>query len=557
MRAIKSPPLPDRIPQDRLVINDFGNKLLRLVNLKEGNVSSLAGSEPSTLVEGPASKVSMAGIRDMVYLSAADSLFFSQPDQMTLKRLDMKTGEVTLVLNKKEGLFRPTALCGAGNKLYVADRDQFQVYQIEWKDGVASAPVSVATSAAKVLALAESNGTLYALQSHRDAPLERLFPNTQPVSFMSVWGDEIQQPGFYHPSFFGQCQFDDPLGFISDPFEKRKLYIANPRLNIITSCRDLFGNHDVDGNPSSYEPPVEKPLRTFRVLLVGDSRSVMVLGDNPKRTYYSPISKQMALELNTLAALEDAPMNFEVLDMSRGGDQCLFLWPTYQVPDVVRDHDIDLVLIMQPPDQHRERVFLTYLTRPLTKDGIPAKSIDPEYLLKPPLQRIPEGEIRQFYDMCKDRHFVKIKDNNFIFDDALHFDPEIHNSLVQLYGKPLGILCKELSGMKTSSGKPVSMLLCFTPMGTSRPCLEDGKIWEDATQTFHIPFLNLHDEMTALRIPYYPLSEVAGAWHFYPDGHIFFGRLLAYELIRKGLVPWKPAYQEPKTQASQSPPSQP
>lgn len=98
---------------ERLVVNDYGNKRLRLVDLQKGTVFTLAGSTSSTLAEGPADKISMAGIQDIVYLPAADFLFFSQPDQGTLKRLDLKTGQVTLVPDT-QGLPHPGALARPG-----------------------------------------------------------------------------------------------------------------------------------------------------------------------------------------------------------------------------------------------------------------------------------------------------------------------------------------------------------------------------------------------------------------------------------------------------------
>ena len=125
--SFKQPQGVVALPEERLVVNDFGNKFLRLVDMKSKTVSTLTGtafepvtaSIPSTSLESEAestgTQVSMARIRDMVYLPTADSLFFSQPDQGTLKRLDLKTGQVTLVLHNRTELPHPAALCGSTN----------------------------------------------------------------------------------------------------------------------------------------------------------------------------------------------------------------------------------------------------------------------------------------------------------------------------------------------------------------------------------------------------------------------------------------------------------
>ena len=125
------------LPQEMLVVNDYGNQLLRLVDLKNGKVSTIVGNAPTTLEEGPASQISAEGIRDIVYMPASDSLFFTQPDKGTLKRLDLKTMRIVLVPTNKQDLPHPSALCASGNELYVADRDLPPVFRMEWKEGTA------------------------------------------------------------------------------------------------------------------------------------------------------------------------------------------------------------------------------------------------------------------------------------------------------------------------------------------------------------------------------------------------------------------------------------
>ena len=227
------------LPGDRLVVNDYGNNVLRLVDMKKGVVTTFAGSAPSTLAEGPADQVSMAGIRDMVYLSTADALFFTQPDQGTVKMLDLKNAQVTTVTSDRELMPHPSALCGVGNILYAADRDLPQVFKSEWAAGVKPVLAPYTNADVKVLGLAQSGDTLYALQASSQVPLKRLLPRVEPVTIVSVWGDVIPDPGKFIPTFT-DLKPEDTVGFVSDPTNERKLYFANPSLNVVTSYRDLF-----------------------------------------------------------------------------------------------------------------------------------------------------------------------------------------------------------------------------------------------------------------------------------------------------------------------------
>jgi hypothetical protein len=527
------------LPGERLVVNDFGNKLLRLVDLKKGTISTLAGNAPAVLAEGPASIISTEGIRDMVYMPEADSLFFTQPSQKTLKRLDLKTNQVSLIHLDPEVLSLPTALCVDGKLLYVADKTSSQVFKLVWQGDNQLGPAVAAAAATNVLALAVSGEYLYALQDFIQAPVQRLLPQNETVLFTTVWGQEIPNPLEGLPGSIARLNFAAPVGFVPDPAEKRKFYIANAYSNTIISFRDLYGNPGLSGSPGLIEPPAIKPPRTFRILVDGDSRAGLVLGypfPTHTRPDYFNFAKRMELELNTLAALDDIPINFEVMNYSTSATEPIFLWPTYRVPAFVQRRDIDLVIIMEAPSGIHPFEF--YYTNPITPEGIPLYPNDMEYLLKPPLERIPEGEPRRFYELCKARHLVKIEGRNFIFDPAVFSTPELRDSLVQMFGKPLDILNRKLSGTKTTAGKPVGLLLCSLHTGLFLSSLEDQTIWADAARRFHFLYLNLNDTMTALGLSFYPKGEEAGNGHLTPDGHLFLSFIMAHSLIREGFIPW-------------------
>jgi len=540
------------LPGERLVVNDFGNQLLRLVDLKAGTVSTLT-------------PVPVNGVRDMAYMPSADSIFFSQPDISNLKRLDLKTGLISTVLNNNTQLPHPAALWCQANKLYIADKDLPQVDELDWKDNTPANPVSVATTLANILSLSWNGDILYALLENPGVPAERLFLdsnnvsnttysgqfNNKLVSFRSPWGDTIPPEALYPAA---DMSYAPSTGFVPDSSDDRKFYVAKPDQQTIVSFRDLFGfdwSPQPGGCNSNHvnepEYPAKKPKNTYRILIVGDSRSAEIQA-YPFPTDFHPqrrnddfpqnlfLSKQIERELNFQAALDETSLNFEVFNSSLQGD--LYLWPTYELPDIVKRNDIDLVVIFMPRAGPDFSPYKFYFDHPITSEGIPQYPNDMEYVLKPPLERIPNGMPRNFYNFCKAHNLVRIEGNVFNFDESLLSHPELHDALVEMYGKPLDVLNQKLLAMKTSSGQPVRVLLCTTH--TTQPYwgnLEDPQIWADAAKKYNFRLLETNPEITAFWFSFYPLA--GNDIHLNPDGHDFFGRLLAHDLVRDKLIPWK------------------
>jgi hypothetical protein len=160
-----------------------------------------------------------------------------------------------------------------------------------------------------------------------------------------------------------------------------------------------------------------------------------------------------------------------------------------------------------------------------------------EYVLKPPLERIPDGLPRKFYDYCKAHNLVKVDGRNLVFDDSVMSDPQIHDLILEFYGKPWEVLQRKLSEMKTSSGKPVRLLVLFGYSGRLGSNYYDREFYEEVAKKYNIPFLDLAPDLNALHVSYYPITG-DGA-HFNPDGAMFFGKLLTHELVREKLIPWK------------------
>jgi DNA-binding beta-propeller fold protein YncE len=554
------------LPGDRLVVNDFGNQLLRLVDMKAGTVTTLTGgsgaagavtqSGSATLSTSPVAQVLMNGVRDMAYMPEANSIFFTQPDSGTLKMLNLKSGIVSTVLDHNAQLPNPAALWCQDEKLYVADRDLPQIYELDWKENTALNPVLVATTQGKVLSLSWNGDILYALLGIPGVPAERFIPNQSDnglVSLRSPWGDMIPQESLFPVQ---AMSYAPSIGFVPDPSDKRKFYVAKPDYNMIVSFRDLFGSaysgveERNSNNVNEPEYPAQKPKNTYRILLVGDSRTALMVGYPFQTDFHQPttspfprilnISKQIERELNFQAALDNISFNYEVLNVANNGYDPLVLWPAYDVPDIVKRNDVDLVLLFMPPYPQAMSQYLPYkfyFDHPISSEGIPILN-GSKYLSTPPLERISKGTPRSFYDFCKAHNLVSIDGNVFNFDDKLFSYPELHASLVELYGKPLDILNQKVSGMKTSSGQAVRFLLCTTFTGRFSDSKEDSQIWVDAAKKYNFPILNLYAESKALRLSFFPLTG-QDSNHLNPDGHVFFGRLLANALIRDKLIPWK------------------
>lgn len=534
------------LPGNRLLVNDRENNLLRLVDIDKGTVSTLGGGKGVTLGEGPATLVAMAGIQDMVYLPEADSVFYSQPDLATVRRLDLATGTVSVAANDKQGLSHPFALALSGKTLFVSDRDVPRLLSFDWDGKGLSGPVTHATPSNQILAMGQGDW-LYGLLNGPE-PVYHLTPNNEPVPFMSLAGDDVPANTilpFYDPNG------GKPAGLVVDPLDPRKFYLTNPALHSVYAVRDVYRNFAFGGsNVSLLDPPAKKDTRVYRILFVGDSRSTMIVNypfkpsyDVGSRSAYpvqAGTAKRMEQELDLQAALQDAPKDFEVTSFGQSASEPLFLWPTFLVPQVAEKDGIDLVILLEPPTVESVFPYKFYFMNPITLEGIPRYPNDPEYLLKPPLQRIPDGAPRRFYEYCKAHHLVKIEGQNFVFDQKLFLEPELRGTLVELYAKPLELLRQKLEKIKTPSGDPVKVMVVATHSYLLKPNLEPTDIWTDICKKSQVSLLDVNDEMTAVMQAYYPIAESGGNDHFNPEGHAFFGKFLADELIRRRLVPWAP-----------------
>jgi len=441
-------------------------------------------------------------------------------------------------------------------RLYLADGTSGQVYQLTPKEKFdredeTSFDWQPFAKGQAIGQMAFSDGVLYAVQRGGAPFLARLTPQYQPVTFVSLWGDEQSQSVGSNPLLGGEGE-GNPCFLAPDPLSPRKLYFSHPGANMVTSYRDLFLEEFKDSeseNPeglTDFRYPTAKPPGTFRILLVGDSHTFHQYPDDVKKrgwnafNRFAILPKRAEETLNTLAALQDVPWHYEVLHYGEVSGNHLNLWPYYVVPRLAKKFDVDLVVIMYSPDFDLGP-FYDY---PYSAEGIPVEKQDNEFLLKPVEQRIQGGLPRELFDYCKAHELVKVINHQAQFApfDRISGDPQAAEKLIQLTARPLKLLDEKLNGMKTSTGAPVRLEMVRFPLGRfPGPYEGDQAYWGKYMKEINAPLLDLTAAMSILRFSYYPLSQVGGYDHFNADGHLLMGFLLAEELIREKLIPFEPA----------------
>lgn len=555
------------LPGDHLVVNDFGNQSLRFVDLKAGTVTTyrggpvhLDGSAPVNST-APETKppVLLAGIKDMAYLPSANSLLFTQPDAGVLNVLNLGTGAITAVLKDNAQVPHPSALWIQENRICLADRDLVGVFSMDWKNNAVTNIQPAGSPADKVLSLCSNDNILYGLLKREGYPSQRFLldkrylqdnMNNGVVKFNNAWGDFIPPEKYYYSE---SIQPVSPwVGFVPDAADKRKLYFTLPNVNIIVSVRDLFWTNAYSSvGILGGEYPVEKPKNTYRILFCGscmttetdafqfptDSHPMVHPTEAPFFPENLSIAPQVQHELNFQAAMDDNPMNYEFLGFGRHGD--LLFWPTIAVPDEAKKLDVDQVVIFNPAlDRDAYQYYFLYN---LTPDGIPHGNglfnspPDPEYVLKPPQERIPDGLPRKFYDYCKAHNYVKIEGNNFVWDSALYRDPKLQDMLMEFWGKPWEVLQRKLSAMRTSGGKPVKLLILFGNTAPMSPDLGRPELYRQVAEKFKIPYYDMNPQLNSMLFSFYPYS---GTGHFDPYGAILFGKVMTQVLKKEHLIPW-------------------
>lgn len=557
------------LPPGRLVVYDSENHFFRLIDLQTRTVSTLAGNGKDGCSDGPATEAALGGVWSLAFSRQENAVYFSQPADGALRRMDLSQNKIQTLLKKDVRLPKPKALCLEGNSLYAAndgaktDICLFQLPKDTSTPPVFQRKVGVGES---VAALAVSDSGLYVLQADSRNPWVRLTLDKETgavaLGFRSVWGGKIQ-PGDNRVPPLLEVAKNEPAGLIQDPQNPKSFFVASKYLEGVLSLKDYSFEQLIQGEAGNsegipeFEYPLEKPTNTFRILIVGDSRPFYQTNGDEKRWGWTDHSgggnrmesmpKRLELMLNTEAALEESPVHFEVLNSCLSGN-ATFLGLCYQALRLADQYQIDLILYFPTSSlDDVSRSCHLYFLRPLTPEGIPQEKTDPEYLLKPWQAKIPDGPPKQFYEYCLSKGWVRPSPPSQLtfssFDKIFH-DPAARARIKLLMGKPLEVFKGKWKESRKGRPTKAGFLMCFVPFRDAGPSpshldeLENLRaFWGDLAQSNGLPFLDLTDPLTSLSKTYWPLDEEGYGQHFNANGHFLFAYLLAHELIQGKVVP--------------------
>jgi hypothetical protein len=555
--SFSGPCLLARMPEDQLAVYESGDHSIRILDLKNKSVS--------TIVKG------LGDVWNLAYWPTDQGLYLSTPNAGTLQRLDIKNKTLTKLLANDTQASQPKALGVFANKLYVSDDKTSVLYQVEPVFNSLNAAVTVhlekAGAGKNILQLAASGENLYALQNNSDY-MAKVLPDYNPVVLATSWGFTLKGASLYYDPIFGNFN-DQPFGFAAMPGGQKKFFVSPMYYghHLIISVKDYnFGPHWQERNPAEdFEYPPHKPAQTFRIFVVGASRvvtapavlldeneneityPVTVPGDDPM-THHDNVSprtntfpKQLELLLNTEAALDDVSEHFEVMAYGIPAAKVQF-FAADDVPLIVKNNDIDLILVQLAPEDNEQ--YDDYYWKPLTKDGIPSRYQDSEFLLKPWRERIPDGAPKRLLDACfKDKLTKEISPTELqfgSFEDLIYSgDGEIWNDLLEMLGKPLNVLNQRIGLLKTSSGKTPKVIFFYVPDSDCQHCSQFETFWSDACAEYGLTFLNLTKPYNDLKMGYYPTTEACCHQHYTDYGCRLIATILQHELINKGWIPFE------------------
>lgn len=522
------------LPNNRLVVCDGGNGLIRLVDISKQIVTTIAKGINS---------------RDMVYRPQDDSLYFSDSNQV--KKMDMKTLVISTIFANNPLVPSPGALCLYKDSLCVADTKLPDIYQIKTDDkqSTGSVILTAVGKAPDVLALSASDGFLYAL-ANGGILLKVGLPDSAVIKFPSAGGFLFKNTDHQEQLKLFKLRGDIPVGFSASPNEARKFFIATE--NSIVSVRD----YDFEAwwpamewnkrTINDFEYPAKKPPRTFRILTLGTSRnseSVPIPAD-PKAPISEDVmegnnmvdnfSKKLELLLNTEAVLQNLSVHFEVLNIARRTNESLSSFGYDQVPDAVKKYDVDLVLALAD-----RTGYCDYYLNPMTKEGIPARSTPKVYLEKSLSDRA-SGAAKDILVRLKKMKIPYSEKQDCPGDTLWSLlctgDQQLQDDMIEITGQRLEILNDMLGAIKNSAGNGTPFFIYYVPSRQyPNECCEP--FWHDVCAKFHLNFFDLSEPYNSLKISYYPTDTN----HYTVNGNELIARLLAHYLVENKLIPFKTA----------------
>ncbi len=560
---------------DGIAVSDQGNRLIRMIDLKTMNVSTIAGGGLTGKQDGDALQTQMYPARDLVYDPVGNYLYFTQPEAGALRRLNLNTHWIETVLKDNVQVPNPASLCLADGKLYLADKTLPSIYQLKIKEGkkeaAPEAKKTTSTVAApavipafeiglervgqgqSIIALTGMDQSLYCYQADPQAPIIRIFPNPMGVTFVSVWGDILMNPSAAQllPQFEG-VGAGAQVGFIPDPRSKRRFYVSNPAMSIVSSFRDLsmYTVHSCYNNSlrmTEFEYPYEKPKGTTRIMLAG--RSVIYWGVNDHQfeqknpaaedgNIMITLAKKVELTLNTQAALNDVPGHFEVFNAGMIQSHQLYVWPYYTLAPIAQKYGLDYLVIMMDSGTS----LASYFQSPVTPEGVPAEFTDPEFVAKPDSEKFKTGPLHELFEVCKKKKMI---DNELKPDwvipplGTMAADPDVREKLVDVLSPAFQAIEGKLRSTAAGEGKSCRLAVCFFPLSIDTLDTKPLRtLWKEICVKNDMPFLDLTDDFTVLRPTYSPYNEI-GDVHFTANGLGLFSTIFVHELIKSKLIPFE------------------
>jgi hypothetical protein len=539
------------IPPDQLAVYDQGSPLLRLVDLTAKTVTSVG-----RFSGGEASFPTGSGIWNLAYRSENNSLYFTLPWAGYIDRMDLKTQKTEVVLSHNALLPNPQALCVSKGRIYVADQKLPEIYWMEPEPNAPSSPSSVSLvgigQGDQVLELAESDGTLYALQAGT-TPLVRVSsPQSFPVQMATAWGfgvnnaDPAMEPLMDYPDV-------QQAGFAISPRETHHFFFSKPiaYLNSIISVKD-YGfdpknpaptDPDRFGKLTDYDYPKVKPYGTFRILVAGDSRISVALRsvqgkvpDDPSTATLraDTIPKKLELFLNTEASIRGMKTHFEVLTLSHP-DMALSSYAWEEIPPLIKKYQVDLVLGLAGSTGYQD-----YFSHPLTAEGIPISESKNTTGEKPQFRASPGGIASDLYGLCLQKGLFTQGQGSFPPEWKLWEEggPDIRKDLLEMAGKPLSLLSEKLKEIESGEGSAPKLTLIYVPY---RPFPNDEAcaFWKTLCTEQNISFLDLSNPFCALKTSYYPTEESEDGRYETAYGSEFIAYLLCNALFEDNLIPFE------------------
>jgi len=560
--SFQEPTLIAALSNERLAVYDSGSMRLRLLDLRKGRVTTLSPPEGKdwgrvgALVSDPSGKF----------------LLVTRIDLQAIVRLDPLTGKTDNLYAGKAPLPNPSALTleplaasgvtAAGWRLVAGDYGNGGVFRLDWDGNTTVAEPQLIGQGAHLLALATSGDRSYAFQTEGH-PWLRLEPTFSEVPLQDIWGPELTDKPGTNLSLFLYLGGATPPGAVGVPNHDRAVFLSIPNSNVILSLRDYdyfetrrvvtpsSGFPDPFQDLRDYRYPERKAPHTFRLMMLGDSRIFFGSGNDQGKIWpwgfhiQDDFPKQMEAFLNLMGALEDVPEKYEVLSVGRFRWECpLFLWPIYWAADQPAKWDADMVLLFMPSDIN----FLQYARAKMLPSHIPDLfNADPEFFMKPLKDRMAlDPDLKTIYDVAEGMGIVNPKDDNWLdfkFDQIVR-DPRAHEAFKRLIKIPLGIYLERLK-KSTPKGRSVpEFAMAFFPLGNlgdHQPVEGQRVFWREVCREEGIRFLDLTETWNSLRVTGNPVCEESSLFHLDNNGHRLLGPVLAYELVRAGFIPWKPA----------------